>query len=97
MVLQLSHSSHIHHGYGIRRANHCRGCATKFQIEGLKAVTEDDPTKAPGYDRLNSDAQEQVRQAFENGNVVDKTFKGVNNDLAKVPKRYGGEIYNATG
>jgi hypothetical protein len=81
----------------MRRADNGRGCATKFQIEGLKAVTEDDPTKTPGYDRLSSDAQEQVRQAFEDGNVVDKTFKGIDNELAKVPKRYGGEILNATG
>jgi hypothetical protein len=38
-----------------------------------------------------------VRLAFENGDVVDKLFKGVSMELAKVPKRYGGEITNATG
>jgi hypothetical protein len=76
---------------------HQRGCATKFQIRDLKKVTEGDATKAPGYDRLSSDAQEQVRLAFENDDVVDKDFKGIDADLAKVPKKYGGEIQNATG
>jgi hypothetical protein len=38
-----------------------------------------------------------VRLAFENGGVVNKEFKGINTDLAKVPKRYGGEVLNATG
>jgi hypothetical protein len=38
-----------------------------------------------------------VRLAFETGGVVDKEFKGISMDLAKVPKRYGGEILNATG
>ena len=76
---------------------HQRGCATKFQIRGLKEVTGGDATKAPGYDRLSSDAQEQVRLAFENEDVVDKDFKGIDANLAKVPKKYGGEIQNATG
>lgn len=74
-----------------------RGCATPHQIQGLKGVTEDDATKAPGYDRLSPEAQEQVRLAFEAGKIVDKEFKGINAELAKIPKRYGGEISNATG
>ncbi|KAH7412269.1 hypothetical protein DE146DRAFT_751396 [Phaeosphaeria sp. MPI-PUGE-AT-0046c] len=73
------------------------GCATSHQIKGLIGVTEDDATKAPGYDRLSTEAQEQVRLAFENGKIVDKDFKGVNIELAKVPKRYGEEIRDATG
>lgn len=76
---------------------HQRGCATKFQIRGLREVTEGDATNAPGYDCLSSDAQEQVRLAFENEDVVDKEFKGIGADLAKVPRKYGGEIQNATG
>ncbi|KAF1917660.1 hypothetical protein BDU57DRAFT_546883 [Ampelomyces quisqualis] len=72
------------------------GCATKFQIRGLKEVTEEDVTRAPGYDRLSSAAQEQVQLAFENGHIVDKGFKGIDTDLAKVPKKYAGEFQNAT-
>jgi hypothetical protein len=83
------------YAFGVLTVNE-RGCATKFQIIGLKEVSEEDPTKAPGYDRLSSEAQEQVRLAFENEDVVDKDFKGVDTDLAKVPKKYGGEIQNAT-
>jgi hypothetical protein len=60
-------------------------------------VTDNDVTKAPGYERLNPDAQEQVRLAFENDGVVDKEFKGLDGELAKVAKRYGGDIINATG
>lgn len=71
------------------------GCGTPHQIRGLKEVTGDDPTNAPGYDRLSPEAQEQVRLAFEEGKVTDKTFKGVNTDLAKVAKRYDGEITDA--
>jgi hypothetical protein len=44
-------------------------------------VTDNDVTKAPGYERLNPDAQEQVRLAFENDGVVDKEFKGLDGEL----------------
>ena len=74
-----------------------RACATGPQIKGLKAITEGDATKAPGFDRLSPEAQEQVRLTFETGKVADREFKGVDAELAKVPKRYGGEIRDATG
>lgn len=73
-----------------------RACATGPQIKGLKAITEDDATKTPGYDRLSPEAQEQVRLALETGKVADKEFKGVDAELAKVPRRYSGEIRDAT-
>jgi hypothetical protein len=79
-----------------RHTNCCRGCATKQQLKGLKEVTGNDATQAPGYDRLSEEAQEQVRLAFENDAVVDKDFKGIRTDLAKQAKKYGGEITNAT-
>jgi hypothetical protein len=67
-----------------------RGCATKHQIAGLKETTGNDPTKAPGYDRLSPDSQEQVRLAFE-GEPVSKDFKGIREDLAKDAQRYAKE------
>jgi len=67
-----------------------RGCATKHQIAGLKETTGNDPTKAPGYDRLSPESQEQVRLAFE-GQPVDKNFKGIREDLAKDAQRYAKE------
>lgn len=73
----------------------CRGCGTPHQIRGLKEVTGDDPTKAPGYDRLNQEAQEQIKLAFEHGRIPDKDFKGLDADRAKIAKRYTGEITNA--
>ncbi|KAI4644886.1 hypothetical protein J4E93_005684 [Alternaria ventricosa] len=66
------------------------GCATKHQIAGLKETTGNDPTKAPGYDRLSPESQEQVRLAFE-GQPVDKNFKGIREDLAKDAQRYAKE------
>jgi hypothetical protein len=38
-----------------------------------------------------------VRLAFENDQIVDKTFKGVREDLAGKSRRYDGEILNADG
>ncbi|RII11570.1 hypothetical protein CUC08_Gglean005569 [Alternaria sp. MG1] len=67
------------------------GCATKHQIAGLKEITGDDPTKAPGYDRLSPESQEQVRLAFEEGKPVDKDFKGIREDLAKNARKYAKE------
>ncbi|KAL1792531.1 hypothetical protein ACET3X_009038 [Alternaria dauci] len=72
------------------------GCATKHQIEGLKEVTGNDPTKAPGYDRLSPESQEQVRLAFEEGKPVDKTFKGIREDLAKDARKYAREYKNVS-
>lgn len=74
-----------------------RGCATKFQITGLKDTTENDAAKAPGYDRLSAESQEQVRLAFEEGRPVDKEFKGVCAELAKVAPRYSKEYRDAEG
>ncbi|KAH8712113.1 hypothetical protein GQ44DRAFT_830142 [Phaeosphaeriaceae sp. PMI808] len=73
------------------------GCVTKHQILGLKSVTENDPQKAAGYDRLSAEAQEQVQLAFENGGVVGKEFKDIRVDLAGRARHYGGDILNATG
>ncbi|EOA87892.1 uncharacterized protein SETTUDRAFT_27830 [Exserohilum turcica Et28A] len=70
-------------------------CATKHQIQGLKETTENDPTKAPGYDALSPESQEQVRLAFEHGMPVDKQFKDIREDLAKDAPKYGQEYQNA--
>ncbi|KAH7082651.1 hypothetical protein BKA63DRAFT_394085, partial [Paraphoma chrysanthemicola] len=72
------------------------GCATKHQIKGLIEVTGNDATQAPGYEGLSEEAQEEVRQAFENEGVVDKDFKGKRADLAKASPRYN-DIMNAEG
>jgi hypothetical protein len=74
-----------------------RGCGTPHQIKGLKELTENDPTKAPGYDRLSPESQEQVRLSFEEEKVADKEFKSVREDLAKTAAKYGGEIRDAEG
>ncbi|KAF1848830.1 zf-PARP-domain-containing protein, partial [Cucurbitaria berberidis CBS 394.84] len=73
------------------------GCATTQQIKGLKETTNNDPTNAPGYDRISTESQEQVRLAFENGGPVDKEFKGIRGDLAKAAPRYAQEYLNADG
>ncbi|KAF2027342.1 hypothetical protein EK21DRAFT_91635 [Setomelanomma holmii] len=73
------------------------GGATKYQIKGMKEVADSDPTQAPGYDRLSTEAQEQVTLAFENEVIVDNEFKGTRTDLAETARRCGGEIENATG
>ncbi|EUC43031.1 hypothetical protein COCMIDRAFT_101987 [Bipolaris oryzae ATCC 44560] len=73
------------------------GCATKHQIAGLKETTENDPTKAPGYDRLSPESQEQVRLAFEKGMPVDKGFKDIREDLAKNSRKYAKEYRDAEG
>ncbi|EUC31267.1 hypothetical protein COCCADRAFT_6835 [Bipolaris zeicola 26-R-13] len=73
------------------------GCATKHQIAGLKETTENDPTKAPGYDRLSPESQEQVRLAFEEGMPVDKGFKDIREDLAKTSRKYAKEYRDAEG
>jgi hypothetical protein len=74
------------------------GCATPHQLRGVKELTGNDPMKAPGYDRLSADSQEQVRLAFENGKIIDKDFKGIHADLAGIAPMYGPrEILNAEG
>ncbi|KAF5847630.1 hypothetical protein GGP41_000338 [Bipolaris sorokiniana] len=70
-------------------------CATKHQIAGLKETTENDPTKAPGYDRLSQKSQEQVRLAFEEGMPFDKGFKDIREDLAKTSCKYAKEYRDA--
>ncbi|KAG9185928.1 hypothetical protein G6011_07259 [Alternaria panax] len=67
------------------------GCAAKNQIAGLNGITRNDPTKAPGYDRLSPESQEQIRLAFEKGKPVKKDFKGIRQDLAKDTRRYAKE------
>lgn len=74
-----------------------RGCATKGQIAGLVETTGNDPTKAPGYQRLSAESQEQVRLAFELGVPADKGFKGIREDLAKNAQKYAKEYMHATG
>ncbi|CAO2650026.1 Nn.00g013180.m01.CDS01 [Neocucurbitaria sp. VM-36] len=73
------------------------GCATTHQIKGLKETTNNDPTKAPGYERLSVESQEQVQLAFEKGKPIDKEFKGIREDLAKSAPRYAQEYRNAEG
>ncbi|EDU45103.1 zf-parp-type zinc finger protein [Pyrenophora tritici-repentis] len=72
-------------------------CATKQQIAGLVETTDNDPTKAPDYQRLSQESQEQVRLAFESGKPADKEFKGVREDLAGNAQKYAKEYTNATG
>jgi hypothetical protein len=57
----------------------------------LKETTGNDANKAPGYDRLSPEAQEQVRLAFEHDRPVDPTFDGVRTDLAKNAQKYAKE------
>lgn len=78
------------------RLIHYRACATKHQLSGLKEITNDDATQAPGYDQLSPGSQEQVRLAFENNSIIDKTFKDIRPDLAASSK-FGGEITDAVG
>jgi hypothetical protein len=73
-----------------------RGCATRHQIEGLIQATDSDVTQAPGYDGPSPEAQEQVQLAFENGDVVDKDFKGKRVDFTKTTPRYN-DILDAEG
>ncbi|USP78990.1 gfo idh moca family protein [Curvularia clavata] len=73
------------------------GCATKHQIAGLKETTGNDPTKAPGFDKLSPESQEQVRLAFEEGMPTDKTFKGICEERAKDAPKYAREYTDATG
>lgn len=63
----------------------------------MKETTENDPTKAPGYDRLSPESQEQVRLAFEEGMPVDKGFKDIREDLAKTSRKYAKEYTDAEG
>ncbi|KAF2998242.1 hypothetical protein E8E13_005936 [Curvularia kusanoi] len=72
-------------------------CATKHQLRGLKEVTNNDATKAPGYDRLSPESQAQLKLALEEGCIVDKTFKDIRPDLAAATATFGGEITNAIG
>ncbi|KAF2634413.1 hypothetical protein P280DRAFT_413864 [Massarina eburnea CBS 473.64] len=71
----------------------CVGCATKKQIEALKTLAGDDPAKVPGYDRISTEAQEQVHLAFDEGNVIDRDFKGIRENMAKF--QGSSEIRNA--
>lgn len=41
----------------------------------MKEYTEDDPSKVTGYDGLSVEGREQLYQAFEEGKIVDPTFK----------------------
>jgi hypothetical protein len=52
---------------------------------------------AAGYSRLIPEAQDQVRLAFENDGIVDKEFKGISAEGAKIARHYGGDILNAEG
>ncbi|CAA9962662.1 zf-PARP multi-domain protein [Pyrenophora teres f. maculata] len=72
-------------------------CATKHQIAGLVETTDNDPTKAPGYQRLSQESQQQVRLAFESGTPTDIEFKGVREDLTGSAQRYAKEYRNAIG
>lgn len=74
-----------------------RACATKHQINGLKELAEDDPTRAPGYHRLSPESQEQLRAAMETGFITDKTFNDIRSDLAGGAPVSGGDIINAVG
>lgn len=56
----------------------------------MKETTGNDPTKAPGYERLSPESQEQVQLAFQ-GQPVDKNFKGIREDLARDAQRYAKE------
>lgn len=63
----------------------------------MKETTGNDPTKAPGYDKLSPESQEQVRLAFENGMPTEKTFKGISKERAKDAPKYAREYTDATG
>jgi hypothetical protein len=74
-----------------------RGCVISRQMRAIKELVEDDPTKMPGYERISEQSQEQVRLAFENGQVIDKDFKDIRTGLAtKIHGNYG-EITDALG
>ncbi|KAJ4318097.1 hypothetical protein N0V94_004622 [Neodidymelliopsis sp. IMI 364377] len=73
------------------------GCATKHQINGLEELTDNDPTKAPGYDRLSPESKEEVRLTFENSRINDPSFKDIRADLAGNSAKFGAEIRDAEG
>lgn len=77
-----------HPAYMLLSSDTHKACGTSHQIKGLIAVTDNDATKAPGYDGLSTEAQEQVRLVFENEKVLNKDFKGIREDL---------ELTDATG
>lgn len=60
-------------------------------------TTDNDPTKAPGYQRLSAESKEQVRLAFELGAPADKEFKGIREDLVKNAQKYAKEYMDAMG
>ncbi|KAF2871417.1 hypothetical protein BDV95DRAFT_462473, partial [Massariosphaeria phaeospora] len=73
------------------------GCVTPQQLRAVKQLVSDKVEDIPGYGRISTESQEQVRQAFEEGRVPDKDFKDVREDLAKFAPRTYGEITNAVG
>ncbi|KAJ4299355.1 hypothetical protein N0V90_004600 [Kalmusia sp. IMI 367209] len=71
-------------------------CATKHQIQGLDTISDGDPTKVPGYERISEESREQLKLALEEGKILDKEFKDIRPDLVQFGG-YGGEITDAVG
>ncbi|CAI6342168.1 unnamed protein product [Periconia digitata] len=73
------------------------GCATKAQVKKMIVLAEENPAKVPGYEFISAESQEQVRLAFEQGDVVDRGFEDVRTDLCRSFGMASDETINAIG
>ena len=55
----------------------CRGCVTPKQLANIKETIEDDLNLLDGYEDLDTESQEKVRNALADGHVDDSDWKGV--------------------
>ncbi|KAL0570603.1 hypothetical protein V5O48_011351 [Marasmius crinis-equi] len=62
------------------------GCVTKKQIENMKTQFSE-ASELDGFEELNSEDQERVKQAYENGHVADEDIP----DSARKPEGDGDE------
>jgi len=54
-----------------------RGCVTPKQIANLKETIEDDLDLLDGYDELDTESQDKVKEALANGHIDDADWTGV--------------------
>ncbi|KAF9729615.1 hypothetical protein PMIN02_004529 [Paraphaeosphaeria minitans] len=70
-------------------------CATRHQLRGLKALSDGELAKVPGYERISDESREQLKLALEEGKVIDKDFKDIRPDLIVKEGVSMGEIRDA--
>ena len=59
------------------KLTYSRGCVTPKQIANLKETIEDDLDLLDGYDELDTESQDKVKEALANGHIDDADWKGV--------------------